>query len=77
MKVLIAFSSVAHMALVLVCAATGASIGYSCLGLILLRHGISSSIAFFIRFLIYKMTASRRILLNKGIAGVSGLILFF
>ena len=50
---------------------------YGSLGLVLLRHGGSSSIAFYFRFLLYQITSSRRMLLNKRCAGVCGAIIVF
>jgi len=64
-KVLIAFSSVAHMALAVLTLLRGATLRVECCLLILLRHGISSSIAFYFRFLFYKKSKTRRMLLNK------------
>jgi len=66
-KVLIAFSSVAHMALVILIVGTQLEVGTGCSVLILVRHGLSSSAAFFFRFLIYNASHSRRILINKSL----------
>lgn len=65
-KVLIAFSSVAHMALVVLMIAAQLEFRTRCSYLVLISHGLSSSAAFFFRFLIYQRSQSRRILLNKG-----------
>lgn len=65
-KVLIAFSSVSHMAVVVITLLTLRNTRSSAMVLILIAHGISSSIAFFFRFLFYKTSHTRNILLTKG-----------
>lgn len=65
-KVLIAFSSVAHIAVVVLVICRLRRAGVESGALILLSHGISSSMAFFFRFLFYKNSHSRNLLLNKG-----------
>lgn len=74
---LIAFSSVAHMALMLLVLSSSNSFSHNCALLILLRHGIRSSIAFFFSFLFYKIAHTRRIILNKGASVSLGLPLLF
>lgn len=69
-KVLIAFSSVAHMALVILMVGTQLEVGRGCGVLILVRHGLSSSAAFFFRFLIYNTSHSRRMLINKRLRAI-------
>ena len=64
-KVLIAFSSVAHIAVVVLALCRFRRAGAESSALILLSHGISSSMAFFFRFLFYKNSHSRNLLLNK------------
>ena len=76
-KVLIAFSSVAHMAFILLLLRRGPSNSIACLYLVLVSHGISSSGGFFYSFLIYKVRQTRSILLNKGRRISSGLSLVF
>ena len=72
-KVLIAFSSVAHIAFVLLLLRRNSSNAVACVYLVLVRHGVSSSGGFFYRFLIYKIRQTRSMLLNKGSRLTSGL----
>jgi len=76
-KVLIAFSSVAHMALAVLTILSGSNLSIGCSLLVLLSHGISSSIAFYFRFLFYKKSNTRRILLNKRVRGSLGVTIAF
>ena len=65
-KVLIAFSSVAHISFVILTLRRQLKMATACALLVLVSHGVSSSAAFFFRFLIYKKRQTRSILLNKG-----------
>ena len=76
-KVLIAFSSVAHMAFSILVLGRGIRRGVACAYLILIRHGIRSSAAFFFRFLLYKNRHTRNLLLNKRGGSSLGMSLFF
>ena len=76
-KVLVAFSSVAHIGLMLLALRRGSKLGRNCALLILLRHGTRSSMAFFFSYLYYKISRTRRMLLNKGASVSLGLSLFF
>jgi len=76
-KVLIAFSSVAHIALVLLLLGRGSFNSVACVYLVLVSHGISSSGGFLYSFLLYKARQTRSILLNKGGRLTSGLSLVF
>lgn len=76
-KVLIAFSSVAHMALGLIVLCTSTSAAVACVVLVLLRHGLSSSTAFYFSYLFYKSSQTRRIVLNKCGHTKIGLIFLF
>lgn len=71
LKALIAYSSVAHIGLVLSGVITSYIWGFYGGLLIIVRHGLSSSGLFCIVNLYYERTSRRRIFLNKG------LILFF
>lgn len=75
-KVIIAYSSVAHIGLVIRRLLYLTS--YSIMGAILLMvaHGLSSSAIFFGGNLLYLRSFSRRILLRKGILGLSPFISF-
>ena len=72
-KVLIALSSVAHMSVAVVLSLRGGLRLVSWAALILLTHGLRSAIAFFQRFLVYKVSHTRSLLLNKKIKGSRGL----
>merc|ERR1711974_410416 len=69
LKVLIAFTSVGHMALVVIGAALGTHLRATVSVLVLLRHGFSSSLGFFMAFVLYKLTGSRSLLINKSLIG--------
>ena len=73
-KVLIAFSSVSHMAVMVIALVASSKVGINCALLVLLSHGIRSSAAFFFRFIFYKTAGTRNILLNKGSSRALGLI---
>lgn len=73
-KVLIAFSSVSHMAVIVIALATSSLVGINCAILVLLSHGISSSAAFFFRFIFYKTAGTRNMLLNKRTPRAMGLV---
>lgn len=66
-KVLIAFSSVAHMGLALALVSLGRPLALWGRLLIFLTHGFSSSLIFLVAYLIYLRTNSRRLILNQGI----------
>jgi NADH-ubiquinone oxidoreductase chain 4 len=75
-KALVAYSSVAHIALVI-----SRILGYYSIGIIgsliiIVGHGISSSGLFCILNIIYEKTSSRRIYLNKGILRIIPLFSF-
>lgn len=67
LKILIAYSSVAHMSLVIVPLLVKSSWGLSARLAIIVAHGSTSSLLFAIRNLIYKIRRRRRILFSKGI----------
>ena len=75
LKVLIAFTSVGHIAFVVIGVALGTCLRSTVAALVLLRHGFSSSVGFFIAFILYKLTGSRRLLINKALISVAGLLL--
>lgn len=68
LKALIAYSSVAHMALLTAGIITSSSIGNSGALSIIIAHGLSSSALFAVRFIIYESTSSRSVYLTKGIS---------
>ena len=65
-KILIAYSSVAHIRLVIVPLLLKSSWGLRARLAIMVAHGSTSSLLFAIRNLMYKITRSRRILFSKG-----------
>ena len=76
-KVLIAFSSVAHISFVVITLIRQSNFSFNCALLVIVAHGLSSSAAFFFRFLLYKTSQTRRILLNKSLRARRGLRLLF
>ena len=76
MKVLIAFSSVRHMALILVLLVRGRECGTQGGLMIMLGHGVRSSIMFFLRYLVYLNSSTRSLILNKRIKTKGGLVSF-
>jgi len=76
-KVLIAFSSISHMALIVIMFSCMSKISAACRLIILFSHGLSSSMAFFFRYLFYQKSQSRRLFLNKRAQATAGLMVFF
>lgn len=76
LKVLIAFTSVGHMAFVVVGVASGSCLRTFTALLVLLSHGFRSSFAFYIAFMLYKSSGSRSLVLNKRVYSMAGLITF-
>ena len=64
-KVMIAYSSVAHIGAVIACILTKTTFAATGRILIIVAHGVSSSILFFMAGLIYNTTQRRQIALNK------------
>ena len=75
LKVLIAFTSVGHMAFVVIGVALGTHLRATVGALVLLRHGFRSSLGFFIAYILYKLTGSRRLLINKALIRAAGLLI--
>jgi len=75
LKVLIAFSSVAHIAVALLGLRLGTQIGLRSMLIIILGHGISSSIIFFYSYLFYLNSSTRSLLLNKALKIKAGLLI--
>lgn len=67
LKMIIAYTRVAHMGFVPVALYIRQGLSVSRRVLIMLTHAFSSSGIFFISFLVYKISNSRRILVNKGL----------
>lgn len=67
LKALIAYSSVAHIGLVLAAILTFKPLGVSSAILIIFAHGLTSSALFFLVTILYNQTHSRNILIFKGI----------
>merc|ERR1712110_600832 len=74
LKVLIAYTSVGHMALVVLGVSLHTSLGAGVGCLVLLSHGFRSSLGFYLAFILYINTGSRRVVLNKATLGASGLL---
>lgn len=69
-KTLIAYSSIVHIRLILLSILINKSKRIIGRVIIILRHGITASALFFISNIFYKITKSRRILLNKGVTKI-------
>jgi len=65
MKVLIAFSSVAHIRVGVIAGVRGSKPGVIVLLIVLVRHGVRSSMMFLQRYLIYTKARSRRVVIRK------------
>merc|ERR1711974_425055 len=61
-------------ALVVIGAALGTHLRATVSVLVLLRHGFSSSLGFFMAFVLYKLTGSRSLLINKSLTSRGVLI---
>ena len=75
-KVLIAFSSVRHIAVILVLLVAGRESGVNGALMIILGHGISSSMMFYLSYLVYLGSSTRSLILNKSVKLKGGLINF-
>ena len=73
-KILIAFSSVIHIAMVTLGVCLGTSVAFDCVNSVLLSHGFSSSLGFLIVYYFYKIQNSRRLILSKALLSTSGLL---
>nr|ACA62664.1 NADH dehydrogenase subunit 4 [Calisoga longitarsis] len=71
MKALVAYSSVAHMGLVLAALMTFKHVGILSATLMMLAHGLTSSALFFLVTIIYSSTHSRNIMNMKGLLLIS------
>ena len=67
MKILIAYSSVAHIRLVIAPLLLASSWGIRAGLTVIVAHGASSSLLFALAHLLYKSSSSRSILFNKGV----------
>lgn len=66
LKMLVAYSSVSHIAFAITTALSASLIGGKRCGLVMLAHGLSSSGIFLIAYIIYEIRGSRNIQLSKG-----------
>lgn len=73
-KTLIAFSSVLHIRFVIFGRVIMGSTSKDCAVSVILSHGFSSSVAFFIVFCFYKTQNSRRLIIRKTLLSSSGLL---
>nr|QIN90109.1 NADH dehydrogenase subunit 4 [Columbicola passerinae] len=69
-KMTIAYASVSHMNLVIFSIFTQKLLGKGSAIITSFSHGMSSSLLFFSVYLVYNITHSRSMLLNKGISGI-------
>lgn len=67
LKIIIAYSSVAHIGLILCALLINNFLGYRGGLILMLAHGIRSSAIFLISFYLYQRNYSRRLLLTKGV----------
>ena len=74
LKVLIAFSSVRHIGIAFLSLRSGTQRGFNAMLMIILGHGIRSSLMFFYSYLFYVNSATRSLLLNKTLKVKAGLI---
>jgi len=77
LKVIVAYSSIVHMALILSRSLTNSQWGNLRAILILFRHGFSSSGLFWGVNISYEMTGSRRVIINKGILQRKPIFIFW
>jgi len=80
LKALVAYSSVAHIGLIVCGVFTGVSYGLNGSLLLIISHGLSSSGLFCFVNIMYERLGSRRLYINKGVINfmpVFSLILFF
>lgn len=66
-KVLIAYSSVAHMSFAIACFVSKTGLGYKSAILILIAHGVSSPLLFLLAGGLYGESNSRQMALNAGL----------
>lgn len=76
-KVLIAFSSVGHIGVALLCGLRGTLYGQKVFFIIMFGHGIRSSIIFFYRYLFYKISSTRSLILNKSLKRKASILIIF
>ena len=70
MKILIAYSSVSHIAMAIFCVMTKINLFIEARLVLMLAHGIASSRLFFLSNQFYERSSSRNILLNQGLLSV-------
>ena len=73
-KRLIALSSVGHIRIAVAIIFRGYRVSMDAGLLVLLTHGFRSSLAFFIRYILYKRFSSRRLVLLKSSTRVRGVL---
>lgn len=76
-KILIAYSSVVHMALIILNLSLLENIGLSGAWWLILAHGLVSSGIFAMSYILYTRTHSRSLILNKGLISLSPTFSFF
>lgn len=77
LKSLVAYSSVAHMSLILAACFSCDIIGIKGVMRMLISHGLCSSGLFFGVQCLYEKRGSRRIYLNRGLISLSPIFCFF
>lgn len=70
-KVLIAYFSIIHIAIITLGLLRGSNVGYWGAGLLMLAHGFSSPLMFFLVNKYYSISLTRNILFQKGIRNVT------
>nr|YP_026060.1 NADH dehydrogenase subunit 4 [Aleurodicus dugesii]AAS77750.1 NADH dehydrogenase subunit 4 [Aleurodicus dugesii] len=76
-KLLIAYSSIVHMMILMTNIFMFKMKSMMSSMLIMIGHGLCSSVLFFISFIMYKNSKSRNILLNKGMINMMPNVMFF
>lgn len=76
-KVLIAYSSVIHMALMIGAILRGSLVGFWGAFWIIIAHGFSSPLIFYLANKYYEASLSRNLLLQKGLNSLNPLLAFF
>lgn len=74
LKLLVAYSSIGHIAILVSGVIRGFSCGFVGRFGIIIGHGLCSSGLFFMRNLLYEIYGSRRVFLVKGVLGVASIV---
>nr|YP_010192453.1 NADH dehydrogenase subunit 4 [Oxyloma wujiaquensis]QZO77375.1 NADH dehydrogenase subunit 4 [Oxyloma wujiaquensis] len=77
LKSMVAYSSIAHMGILVPCLLLSSSWGLSSFKLIMISHGFISPGMFFLAMLTYKMSNSRSLSYSKSLLTISPMLCFF